>query len=317
MNDPHPAPHASATPRAELPALRQIRESAQAFLAQGQVDEAWAVFLAALEAVLVKNRELELLLTKLRRERIARHSERLDPGQIALLFDALVGQGGDGAAVDLETEAKEDAELDREITRAEQANPRTPRRTRKQGPGWQTRGVERQVHGVEVPPADRTCATCHGGMGRIGVDVTRRLEYVPGHFVEHEYHREKWACGRCKDGVTTAPAPPQVLARSAADASLLAHVVVSKFADHTPLHRLSRIYARSGAEIPVSTLSDWTAGVGEIIEPLVERLAARVLSAHIVRTDATGLKVLDPQSPEHIEMGSMGVPRRRPRRALP
>ena len=41
----------------------------------------------------------------------------------------------------------------------------------------------------------------------------------------------------------------------------LAHVVVSKYADHTPLHRLSRIDARSGVQIPVSTLADWTAGM--------------------------------------------------------
>jgi transposase len=278
-------------------------------LAQGKTDETWAFLLAALEAVLVKNRDLELLVTKLRRERIGRHSERLDVGQIALLFDALVEQGGRGLTVDVEAEAADDAALDREIADAEQSAGATPRRTRRTartaGPGWQARGVERQVHEVEVPPTERTCAACHGELARIGIDVTRRLEYVPGHFVEHEYHLAKWACGRCKDGVTTAPAPAQVLARSAADASLLAHVVVSKFADHTPLHRLHRIYARSGTDIPVSTLADWTAGVGALVEPLVARLAARVLGAHIVRTDATGLKVLDPQSPEHIEIGSM------------
>src|SRR3990172_164379 len=34
-------------------------------------------------------------------------------------------------------------------------------------------------------------------------------------------------------------------------------------------------------------------------------LAERVLGAYIVRTDATGLKVLDPQSPENIVLGSM------------
>lgn len=37
-----------------------------------------------------------------------------------------------------------------------------------------------------------------------------------------------------------------------------------------PLHRLHRIYARSGADIPVSTLSDWTASVGALVGPLVE-----------------------------------------------
>ena len=243
----------------------------------------------------------------MRRERIGRHAERLDPGQLALLFDILVGQGGT-AEIDRETLATEDAALDREIAHAEATHPeaaRARRKLRKTGAGWQTRGVERQVHDVEVPPADRTCETCQGEMDRIGVDVTRRLKYVPGHFVEHEYHLDTFACGRCKDGVTTAPAPPQVLARSAADASLLAHVVVSKFADHTPLHRLSRIFARSGAAIPVSTLADWTAGVGALVAPLVERLAARVLGADIVRTDATGLKVLDPQSPDHMELGSI------------
>ena len=39
---------------------------------------------------------------------------------------------------------------------------------------------------------------------------------------------------------------------------VLEHMVVSKYSDHCPLHRLHRIYARSGVAIPVSTLSDWT-----------------------------------------------------------
>jgi transposase len=298
----------AAPPRGDIAALRQIRESAQALLAQGKVDETCALLLAALQAVLVQNRELEWLVAKLRRERVGRRTERLDPAQLALLFDLLVSQGGPWPEVDPATLAAEDAALDRAIAQAEAAHPEAAQRrrtSRKAGAGWQTRGVERQVHEIAVPAADRVCATCQKEMDRIGVDVTRRLEYVPGHFVEHAYQLEKFACGRCKDGVTTAPAPPQVLERSAADASLLAHVVVSKFADHTPLHRLHRIFARGGAEIPVSTLADWTAGVGDLVAPVVERLAARVLAADIVRTDATGLKVLDPQSPDHVAIGSI------------
>ena len=190
---------------------------------------------------------------------------------------------------------------------AEQGRPDEQKRKkkRKKGPGWQTPGVEKQTHRVEVPESERACGQCGRKMKSIGEDVSRRLEYVPGHFVEHEHHLEKYACGACKEGVTSAAAPPQVLERCAADASLLAHVVVSKFADHSPLHRLSRIYARSGADIPVSTLSDWTAGVGDLVEPLIERLAERVLKAYIVRTDATGLRVLDPASPENIQRGSI------------
>jgi len=290
------------------PALAQIRESAQALLAQGKVDETWEFFLAALDAVLMKNRELELLVLKLRRERLGRHTERLEPRQIALLFDALLAQGATPEPLDPDAEAREDAALDREITDAEQrgaGTTRSRRKPRKADPRWRTTGVERHVHVIEVSPEDQTCPTCHDPMRCLGVDVTRRLQYVPGHFVEEESHRQKWACPRCKEAVITAPAPPQVLPRSAADASLLAHIVVSKFADHTPLHRVHRIYARSGADIPVSTLADWVAGVGTRVEPLVERLAVRVRAAYIVRTDATGLKVLDPRSPDHVEMGSI------------
>jgi transposase len=301
-----PAGGAAAPPKHEMAALRQIKESAQALLQEGKTEETWEFLLSALEAVLSRNSDLELLVAKLRRIHLNPRSERIDSVQLALLFDALVGQATAAAAMDPEAEAQADAQLDREIEDAEQTAPETaPTKTRKPGPGWQTRGVERQVHHVEVPPAARTCADCGRPMKRIGEDVTRMLEYVPAHFVEHVYHLEKYACGGCKEGVTSAPGPAKVLERSAADASLLAHLAVSKFADHTPLHRLSRIYARSGAELPVSTLSDWTAGVGNLVAPLVERLVARVLAASIVRTDATGLRVLDPQSPENIQRGSM------------
>lgn len=302
------APNGPTSPRVDLGALQQMRESARTLLRQGKVDESYEVLLSALEALLVKNHELEWLLAKLRRERIGRHSERLDPGQLALLFETLLSQGGDLAPPDPEADAREDAELEREIERAEQTRAEArgkPRSRHARRQAWQTRDVERHVHDVELPPDARTCETCHREKDDIGFDTTHRLEYVPGHFIDHEYHDHKYACRHCKDGVTTAPAPPQVLERSAADASVLAHVVVSKYADHTPLHRLHRIYARSGAEIPVSTLADWTAGVGTLVEPLVDCLAERVLGAYVVRTDATGLKVLDPQSADHIALGSV------------
>jgi transposase len=295
------------TTAAARPVRAEIRASAQALLAAGQVDDTCEYLLATLAAVLTSHRELELLVLKLRRARLGRRSERLDPRQIALLCETLLARGDAPAPIDAEAEAHEDACLDAEIAAAERAaDPAARRRTRrKAGSGWQTAGVEHHVRTIDVPAADQICATCDAPMTCIGVDITRRLKYEPGRFVEDESHCAKWACGRCKDAVVAAPAPPQVLPRSAADASLLAHVVVSKFVDHTPLHRLHRIYARSGADIPVSTLADWVAGVGTLVAPLVDRVAARVSAAYVVRTDATGLKVLDPRSPDHIVLGSI------------
>lgn len=294
-------------PKRELPALKQIRESAQALLREGKTEETLQFLLAALEAVLVKTHELELVVAKLRRAWRGTKSERIDPAQLQLLFEELIRQAGEPEESDPEAEAKADAALDREIEAAEKEQPEAKEKERKKGAGWQTRGAERRTHKIAVPEAERTCPQCGRPMKLMGEDITRRLEYVPGHFVEHEHHLEKYACGSCKEGVVTAPAPPQVLKRSAADASLLAHVVTSKFADHTPLHRLSRIYARSGADIPVSTLSDWTAGVGELIEPLVGCLERRVMGAYVVATDGTGLKVLDATSPENVVRGTIWV----------
>jgi transposase len=309
VNDPTTTAGATpaSSPKRELPALTQIRESAQALLREGKTDETCEFLLGALEAVLVKTHELELLVAKLRRSWRGTKSERIDPAQLQLLFEELLRQAGEPEESDPEAEAKQDAALDREIETAEKERPEAKEKERKQGAGWQTRGAERRTHKIAVAAAERSCPQCGRPLKLIGEDVTRRLEYVPGHFVEHEYQLEKCACGTCKEGVVTAPAPPQVLKRSAADASLLAHVVVSKFADHTPLHRLSRIYARSGAEIPVSTLSDWMAGVGELVEPLVGCLERRVMGAYVVATDGTGLKVLDATSPENVVRGTIWV----------
>jgi transposase len=290
-----------------MAALRQLRESVQALLQEGKTEEAWELLFSALEAVLSRNTDLELLVAKLRRVQLNPRSERINPAQLSLLFEALAGQTTPEAEVDPEAEAQADAQLDREIEQAERAAPGTAKRKRrKKRPGWKTLGVRQEIHKLEVPQAERTCPQCGRDKQRLGEDVTRRLEFVPAHFVEHVYHLEKYACGYCKEAVATAPAPEQVLERSAATASLLAHVVVSKYVDHTPLHRLHRIYERCGAEIPVSTLADWTAAVGDRVEPLVERLAARIrLEAYIVGTDATGLRVLDPTSPDNIQRGTI------------
>jgi len=160
-------------------------------------------------------------------------------------------------------------------------------------------------HQCTVATDERTCTTCGRALRSIGTDVTYTLEYVPGQFVEHEYQLEKLACRYCKDGVTTASGPQKILERSAAGASTLARIVVSKFGDHLPLTRQPRIYSRDGVAIPVSTMADWVAGVADLVAPVVDCLAKRVLEAYDVRTDATGLRVLVPTRPEHTQLGTM------------
>ncbi len=48
-------------------------------------------------------------------------------------------------------------------------------------------------------------------MDRIGEDVTRELEFEPAKLEAHIHVRPKYACRRCKDGVSAAPLPRRQL----------------------------------------------------------------------------------------------------------
>ena len=58
---------------------------------------------------------------------------------------------------------------------------------------------------------------------------------------------------------------PQIIDKSIATAELLAHIIISKFADHQPLYRQSLIYGRSGVHLSDSTMADW---VDAVVSPL-------------------------------------------------
>jgi transposase len=87
---------------------------------------------------------------------------------------------------------------------------------------------------IDVPEAAKRCV-CGTLKTRIGEAVSEKLDYGPACVRVIETVRLKYACPRCHDGVTEAPAPPQAVERSLATEGLLAHVVVSKYVDHLPL----------------------------------------------------------------------------------
>jgi len=72
---------------------------------------------------------------------------------------------------------------------------------------------------------------------------------------------------------------------------LLAHLIVSKFTDHLPLHRLERIYARQGVFLHRSTLCDWLGACADLLWPLYQRMIAVVLQSRSLHTDDTPVKM--------------------------
>ena len=84
------------------------------------------------------------------------------------------------------------------------------------------------------------------------------------------------------------------MSRACTRPGLLAHVLVSKYCDHTPLYRQSQIFARYGVEIDRSTLANWVGGACWWLEPLQARLAKHVFGSGKVFADDTPIPVLDP-----------------------
>ena len=94
--------------------------------------------------------------------------------------------------------------------------------------------LPRQVQKHE--PAETVCPDCGGALGRLGEDVSEMLEYVPGRFQVIRHVRPKLSCAAC-DRIVQAPAPSRPIARGLAGPGLLAHVLVSKYADHLQIGR--------------------------------------------------------------------------------
>jgi hypothetical protein len=106
--------------------------------------------------------------------------------------------------------------------------------------------------------------------------------------------RPKYACRTCTDGVTQASAPAHLIEGGLPTEGAIAHVLVSKYADHLPLYRQSRILERSGVAIHRSTLADWVGTAAFHLGPVVDRLAEHLKTSTKLFMDETTAPVLDP-----------------------
>lgn len=216
---------------------------------------------------------LKLLIAKLRRMQFGRKSEKLDR-QIEQLELRLEELEVDEGATPIE------------IPKAPRTAPEQSQR--KPLPEHLPRDV--QTH---LPESSEICTECGATMKLLGEDVSEQLEYVPASFRVIRHVRPKFACSCC-DHIAQAAAPSRPIERGLAGPGLLAHVLVSKFADHVPLYRQSVMYAREGVELDRSLLAKWVGHVATLLQPLVEALRRHVMAATKLHADDTPVPVLAP-----------------------
>lgn len=218
--------------------------------------------------------QLDVLCQRL----FGKKSERVDPRQLQLALEQLANEPGP---------ITEPIEMDSGETPVRGHARRRPM-GRRPLPGHLPR---RRVE-VDIADSDKHCA-CGEPRTRIGEDVSEKLEYEPASFIIVETIRPKYACPHCHEGVMQAPAPPQAVEKSLAGEGLLAHVVVSKYVDHLPLHRLEGIFARERIDLPRSTLCGWVADVATALAPIGEQLRREIVAADYLQTDDTTITVLN------------------------
>ena len=162
------------------------------------------------------------LLRELLDAQNSRKSERLSKEQLALfegLWKASEAQDDEDSKPDA---GEEDKTEDRQAKKRGRRQPLAKDLIR-----------ERIVH--DLADAEKHCNCCGKDLRLIAEETSERYEYIPSSMKVIEDVRLKYACD-CT--VKTADKPSQPIEKSTAGASLLAQVIVSKFADH----RVPRTY---------------------------------------------------------------------------
>jgi len=132
------------------------------------------------------------------------------------------------------------------------------------------------------------------GMERIGEKVTEQLEYTPPKYSVNKYVRPVFAGDINGERTVVCGELPKLCSdKGKYGASIIAHAVVSKFEDHSPIYRLQKIIARdSGVVIPESSLDTFPEIAAFWLEPIARKCAAMVMGSGYIQADESTLKVM-------------------------
>ncbi len=227
---------------------------------------------------------LKLVIEKYRRMIFGRKSEKLtrELEQLELRLEELETSQAQ------EETAQEMAEAQQPSSSATTSQHRSSRPRRKPLP----EDLPREV--ITHLPPHKCCPDCGGELRKFGEDVSEQLERIPASYKVIQHVRPKFACAAGCDRVVEAPAPARPIEFGLPGPNLLAHVLVSKFADHQPLYRQSEIYAREGINLDRSTLSGWVGAASELLTPLADEIKKHVMAASKIHADDTPVPVLAP-----------------------
>ena len=144
---------------------------------------------------------------------------------------------------------------------------------------------------IRLPPAEDVT-----GLTSVGEEITEILEYQQGELYVKKYIRPEYIKPD-KDGIQAkrviAILPGMPIAKSYVGASLLSHLMVSKYIDHLPVYRQLQMFTRQKITIEDNTVNNWFKQGCNLILPLFEAHERQVLCTKYLGVDETPVKVLD------------------------
>jgi transposase len=220
-----------------------------------------------------ENKILREQLALLRQHMFGRRTERVEAGQLGLFSNEGLEEAAARAAAALESS--------REKKRKREGH----------GRGSFPAHLPRETEECSVEEADRCCTVCGEAMQRIGTEITERGHFVPAHFVVRRFEREKLACP-AGHMVVTAKAPAPLVRRCKYEPSAYAHVAVSKYQDHLPLHRMQGIFKRQGVQLSKQTMWDMLVTVDELVaQPILEQGRKELLESGVLQSDESPVRM--------------------------
>ncbi|MBF0165947.1 MAG: IS66 family transposase [Magnetococcales bacterium] len=222
--------------------------------------------------------QLNILMAR----RFGRSSEKHDPRQLGLFDEAETIQ----ATAPVDTEEQDAPPVGQEVSPSRK--PVRKKRGRRPLPDWLPR-VE-IIH--ELPESERKCDLDDELLCEIGREVSEQLDIIPAKVRVIRHVQIKYGCPHCHQGVKQASQPRRLIPKMLATAALLAHVVVSKYADGIPLYRQSGILVRAGIDLPRNTLANMAIKAGQAVQPLINLMRDFILDTGLIQMDETTIQVL-------------------------
>lgn len=235
------------------------------------------------------NLVLRLKVDAMARKLFGKSSEKLDPAQLQMVFEALQNEGPDSELKKSEASGSNadnsEAEADKGVIVAK------PVKRRK-------RTLEDIIEGLPVVDViiDPEAVKAEPEAWRcMGEEVTKLINYTPGRFNCERLIRRKYVR---KEAAYEAPiiAPlPTLQDRCIATPKLIAHTMSNRFELHLPYYRIEQMYERAGVPIPRQTLCGWSGMAHDACALIMKAIKREVFADGYVQIDETPVKYQDPE----------------------